>query len=146
MRQEQPGPIPDAAVRADLTARFGAVLDAGIKALTRALEIDPNYADAMAYINLIIRERGDLRDTIEDYRRDIVTADQWVERALAAKKERAEKAGRMVAPLPEDVLCDRGLGAFLGHYEDGGDVPHRHDGDATPVGRSLLYKRWAEGE
>src|SRR5207248_4662835 len=23
---------------------------------------------------------------------------------------------------PEDVLCDRGLGAFLRHYEDGGDV------------------------
>jgi TonB family protein len=99
MRQDQPGPIPDAAVRADLTARFGGALDAGIHAFTRALEIDPTSADAMAYMNLLIRERADLRSTAEDYRGDIAAADQWVERALAAKKQKAEQAGRMDAPL-----------------------------------------------
>ncbi len=46
--------------------------------LRRAIEIDPQYADAMSYLNLFIRERADLRDTKEQYRRDIEEADQWV--------------------------------------------------------------------
>ena len=71
MRPEEPGPIKDGGVRADLTGRYGAVLESGLRALEKALEIDPQYDDAMAYMNLLIRERADLRDTAEEYKRDI---------------------------------------------------------------------------
>lgn len=101
MRPDQPGPIADAAVRADLTARYGPVIDAGVRALGKALEINPQYADAMAYMNLLIRERADLRDTAEQWRQDVALADEWVQKALAAKKAKAEQRNSgMVASSP----------------------------------------------
>ena len=91
MRPEEPGPIKDGGVRADLQGRYGAVLESGLRALEKALEIDPQYDDAMAYMNLLIRERADLRDTAEEYKRDIAIADDWVMKALATKKAKAEQ-------------------------------------------------------
>ena len=93
MRQEEPGPIKDAAVRADLTARYGPVLESGLRALEKALEINPQYDDAMAYMNLLVRERADLRDTTEEYQRDLAIADEWVQKALATKKAKASRGG-----------------------------------------------------
>jgi hypothetical protein len=69
------------------------VLESGLRALDKALEIRPEYYDAMAYMNLLIRERADLRDTAEEYRRDIAIADEWVQRALATKKAKAGGGG-----------------------------------------------------
>jgi TonB family protein len=86
MRPEEPGPIKDAGVRADLTAHYGPVIESGLRALDKALEINPQYADAMAYVNLLIRERADLRDTADECKRDIAVADEWVQKALAAKR------------------------------------------------------------
>jgi tetratricopeptide (TPR) repeat protein len=88
MRPEDPGPIKDGGVRAELTARYGAVLEGGLRALEKALEIDPQYDDAMAYMNLLIRERADLRDTAEEYKREVAIADDWVMKTLAVKKVR----------------------------------------------------------
>jgi len=101
MRQEDPGPIRDAAVRASLRAQWWPTLEDGIWNLNRALELDPNYADAMAYMNLFIRERADLRDTQAEYVEDIRAADEWVGKALAAKKAQAERGMmRSAAPSP----------------------------------------------
>ncbi len=103
MRPETPGPIKDAAVRADLTARYGTVLDSGLRALQKALEINPQYDDAMAYMNLLIRERADLRDTAVECKQDVAIADEWVQKALATKKAKAEQgsaSGMMSAPPP----------------------------------------------
>lgn len=91
MKQQDPGPIPDASVRADLTERFATVIESGLRALEKALEINPQYADAMAYMNLLIRERADLRESAEEYKRDIAIADEWVQKALAAKKANMEQ-------------------------------------------------------
>jgi TonB family protein len=91
MRPETPGPIQDAAIREDLTARYGAVLDSGMRALQKALEINPQYDDAMAYMNLLIRERADLRDTAVECKQDVAIADEWVQKALATKKAKAEQ-------------------------------------------------------
>jgi hypothetical protein len=67
------------------------VLNEGIKNLDRALEIDKEYDDAMAYENLLIRERADLLDTPEEYKKDIEIADNWVQKALQTKKIKAER-------------------------------------------------------
>lgn len=89
MKQPDPGPLPDVAVRQDLKAQYGPGIDAGLQALERALQINPQYSDAMAYMNLLIRERADLRDTPAEYQQDIAAADEWVRKALAAKKQQA---------------------------------------------------------
>ncbi|HYW41856.1 MAG TPA: TonB family protein [Bryobacteraceae bacterium] len=102
MRQQDPGPMPEGAVKEDLRSRFRAVVEDGIANLQKALEIDPKYDDAMAYMNLFLREYADLRSTQADYLRDVAEADQWVQKALATKKEKAQQAALpgLVAPLP----------------------------------------------
>ena len=100
MLPEQPGPLPDASMRHDLQGRFGNVIDDGISNLNRALQIDPQYDNAMAYMNLFIRERADLRDTADEYKRDVALADEWVEKALATKKAKAQGARENAIPAP----------------------------------------------
>ncbi len=89
MRPEDPGPLSDAAARADLRSRLGQTVEEGMRNLERALELDPAYDDAMAYLNLLYRERADLYDTTAEYQRDVVIADEWVRRALDTKKAKA---------------------------------------------------------
>ncbi|HTS51303.1 MAG TPA: tetratricopeptide repeat protein [Bryobacteraceae bacterium] len=92
MRPSDPGPLPPSAVKAELKNQYSSVIEHAISSLQKALEIDPQYDDAMAYMNLLIRERADLRDTPEDYRRDIEQADQWVQKALDTKRLKAQAA------------------------------------------------------
>ena len=89
LRPEAPGPLPDPSVRQAMMSQYGPMLQAGIDALNKALDINPQYDDAMAYMNLLIRERADLRDSVAEWRQDVETADQWVQKALAAKKAKA---------------------------------------------------------
>ena len=82
MKQEDPGPIKDKKVKEELKAKYGPVIDDGSGDLDKALEINPEYDDAMAYENLLIRERADLADTKDDYDEQIKIADEWVHKAL----------------------------------------------------------------
>ena len=44
----------------------------------------------MAYENLLVRERADLTDSQEDYEQHTKIADDWVQKALVKKKEKAD--------------------------------------------------------
>jgi len=64
----------------------------GIHNLHEALDIRRDYDDAMAYMNLLYREKAEyecddpaLRET------DLKLADDWVDRTMATKKAKAEK-------------------------------------------------------
>jgi tetratricopeptide (TPR) repeat protein len=94
MKPEDPGPIKDKKVRDDLKATYGNLIDDGLANLQKALNNDPQYDDAMAYMNLLIRERADLSDTTEGYKTDVQTADNWVQKALEAKRIKAAKAAQ----------------------------------------------------
>jgi len=66
----------------------------GIQRLQKALELRPDYDDAMAYLNLLYREEADLQCDNPDARKtDLKTADDWVDKTMATKKAKAEKAG-----------------------------------------------------
>jgi len=91
MRAEDPGPLKDKKVKAELKEKWSATIDEGIKHLEKALEVDKEYDDAMAYMNLLIRERADLADTSEDYKKQIDIADSWVQKALETKKIKAAR-------------------------------------------------------
>jgi TonB family protein len=97
---EMPGPIPDPAVRESLRARWWTAIDEAIFNLKRAVDLDPDYSDAMAYLNLFIRERADLLSDNGEYVREISEADRWVGRALEAKKKEAANAQVGVAAPP----------------------------------------------
>jgi len=92
MKPEESGPLKDKKVKAELKEKYSAVIEDGIKNLDQALKIDPNYDDAMAYMNLLIRERADLDDSADQYKKDVEVADNWVQKALDTKKQKAAKA------------------------------------------------------
>ena len=94
LKPEDPGPIKDKKVKADLEMQYSAIIDDGIKNLQKALDIDAQYDDAMAYMNLLIREKADLDDTPDQYKADIATADKWVQKALDTKKAKAAAAAK----------------------------------------------------
>ena len=98
MKPEDPGPLRDAAVRADLRAKYGPIVEDGIVYLRKALDIDPNHSDAMAYLNLLYRERADISDSPEQYRSDMAEAEQWFQKALAARKN--QNTLPLTAPPP----------------------------------------------
>jgi TonB family protein len=101
MRPETPGPIADPAVRDGLRAQWWTALDEGIFNMKRALDLDPDYSDAMAYLNLFLRERADLFATRGEYEREVAEADLWVQRALESKKRQAGRVqGGFAVPPP----------------------------------------------
>jgi tetratricopeptide (TPR) repeat protein len=68
------------------------VVKDGITMLEKALQLRPDYDDAMAYLNLLYRERADLQcDDPAARAADLKTADEWVDKTMATKKIKAEK-------------------------------------------------------
>jgi tetratricopeptide (TPR) repeat protein len=97
MKPEDPGPLKDKKVRAELKEKWTPQLDEGIKAEEEALKADPDYENAMAYMNLLIRYRADLLDTPDDYKKAVEKADDWVQKTLATQKKNAEKKAAAAA-------------------------------------------------
>ncbi len=65
----------------------------GIRALHKAIDIRCDYDDAMAYMNLLYREKADYEcDDPVAREADLKRADEWVDRTMAVKKAKAEKA------------------------------------------------------
>ncbi len=66
----------------------------GMQKLQKSIELRPDYDDAMAYLNLMYREQADLDCDNPDARKaDLKQADDWVDKTMATKKAKAEKAG-----------------------------------------------------
>jgi Tfp pilus assembly protein PilF len=97
MKPEDPGPLKDEMVRSQLKAEWMSRLDAGIQAEQEALRIDPDYENAMAYMNLLIRYRADLLDSTDEYIRAVQEANEWVHKTLDAQKKNAEKRAAATA-------------------------------------------------
>lgn len=69
-----------------------AVVNEGMEMLNNAIQLRPDYDDAMAYMNLLYRERANIQcGDSGSYRSDIEAADHWVDVTLNIKKSRAEK-------------------------------------------------------
>jgi tetratricopeptide (TPR) repeat protein len=102
MKPEDPGPLKDKKVREELKAQYGQLVEDGISNLRKAIEVDKEYEDAMAYLNLLIRERADLADDADGYKKDVAEADQWVQRTLETKKIKAERASKTSGGIVAD--------------------------------------------
>jgi antirestriction protein len=100
MKPEDPGPLKDKKVREELKAKYGSVIQEGIDSLDKALQVDPEYDEAMAYMNLLVRERADLADSQDQYKKEVETADNWVQKTLDTKKK---KAARQPATMAEET-------------------------------------------
>jgi tetratricopeptide (TPR) repeat protein len=82
-------PMPPA-VRDDFVAKDGAVVDEGIANLKKAIELRPDYDDAMAYLNLLYRQKADMEPTKEARDSDVKLADELVDKVKEIKQKRLE--------------------------------------------------------
>jgi tetratricopeptide (TPR) repeat protein len=79
-------------VCAELKDKNLGVVQDGIDNLNKALHLRPDYDDAMAYLNLLYREKADVECADPASRSaDLKTADEWVDKTMATKKAKAEK-------------------------------------------------------
>jgi len=85
-------PLKDKKVCAKLREQGAASIQDGIDSLNKAIDLRKDYDDAMAYMNLLYREKADRECDEPDQRAaDLKTADEWVDKTMAAKKAKAEK-------------------------------------------------------
>ncbi len=85
-------PLKDKKVCESLRERNLPKVDEGIQNLTKALQLRPDYDDAMAYLNLLYREKADIECGNPEARAaDLKLADDWVDKTMATKKQKAEK-------------------------------------------------------
>ena len=64
-----------------------ALVDEGLQYLSKAVEINPTYDDAMQYLQLTYRRKADLECGDEAARKaDMVLVDQWIQKAMGARK------------------------------------------------------------
>jgi tetratricopeptide (TPR) repeat protein len=79
----------------DLKTKNATDIQEGIDSLNKAIQLRPDYDDAMAYMNLMYRERADVECDDEAARtEDLKTADHWVDETMRVKKAKAEKAAQ----------------------------------------------------
>jgi tetratricopeptide (TPR) repeat protein len=84
--------LKDKKVCALVKAHNAPDVEEGISLLSKSLQLRQDYDDAMAYLNLMYRERADYECDSPDARAaDLKTADNWVDKNLATKKEKANK-------------------------------------------------------
>ncbi|HYL16302.1 MAG TPA: tetratricopeptide repeat protein [Terriglobales bacterium] len=89
----------DKGVCREIRGQNSPTVQEGIDNLNKALELRPDYDDAMAYMNLMYRERADIQcDDRAAHDADLRTADEWVDRTMATKKAKAkaDRKGRKV--------------------------------------------------
>jgi len=92
MKPDDSLPAKDKKVCASVKEKNTADVMEGIDNLNKALQLRPDYDDAMAYMNLMYRERADIQcDDPAARIADLKTADEWVDKTMAIKKAKAEK-------------------------------------------------------
>jgi tetratricopeptide (TPR) repeat protein len=83
-------PMP-AAVRADYVAKASAMVDEGITAIQKALQVRPDYDDAMVYLNLLYRRKADMVESAEERASLQNQADVLLDKVKEIKQKRAEQ-------------------------------------------------------
>jgi tetratricopeptide (TPR) repeat protein len=87
----------------DLKTKNAAAIQEGIDSLNKAIQLRPDYDDAMAYMNLMYRERADVECDDDAARaEDLKTADHWVDETMRVKKAKAEKAAQSQGGITMD--------------------------------------------
>ena len=84
--------LPDK-VREQFTQQYGDLVDEGLKMLQKATDLRPDYADAIAYQSLLLRQKADMSDTAT--RASIEKqADDLLDKVKEIKQKMAEKESK----------------------------------------------------
>ncbi len=77
-------------VRDDYSKENGQLVEEGIDKLHKALELRPDYDDAMAYLNLLLRRKADEATTPDERASLLKQADELVDKAKEIKQKKME--------------------------------------------------------
>ena len=83
-------PLP-ASLRGEYTTKYGAMVDEGIADLQKAIQLRPDYDDAMAYLNLLYRRKADMVESADERASLLKQADDLVDKVKEIKQKRAEQ-------------------------------------------------------
>jgi tetratricopeptide (TPR) repeat protein len=92
MKPDESLPAKDKKVCATLKEQNTANVQEGIDNLNKALHLRPDYDDAMAYLNLLERQKADQVDSAEDRANFLADADALIEKVKEIKQKKQEKA------------------------------------------------------
>ena len=68
------------------------IVEDGLTHLQKAIDINPNYDDAMSYLNLVYRRQADFACGNDAARKEsIAKADEWSQRSMGARKANEKK-------------------------------------------------------
>ena len=79
------------AVRADYVSKYGTLVDEGIAYLQKAIQLKPDYDDAMAYLNLLYRRKADMVESADERANLKKQADELIDKVKEIKQKRAEQ-------------------------------------------------------
>ncbi len=91
LKDDDPMP-PD--VRADYIKDDGMLIDEGIDNLKKAVELRPDYDDAMAYLNLMLRRKADEAAAVDERASLLKEADELVDKAKEIKQKKMDEPWR----------------------------------------------------
>jgi len=77
------------AVASEFAEKYGATIDDGVTQLQKAIAIKPDYDDAMAYLNLLYRQKADTETAADARDNDLKQADDLVDKVKAIKQKKA---------------------------------------------------------
>jgi tetratricopeptide (TPR) repeat protein len=80
-----------ASVRTQFVDKYGQLVDEGIASLQKAIQLRPDYDDAMAYLNLLYRRKADMVESADERASYQKQADDLVEKVKEIKQKRAEQ-------------------------------------------------------
>jgi tetratricopeptide (TPR) repeat protein len=80
-----------AALRADYLTKSGKLIDEGIGDLKKAIQIRPDYDDAMAYLNLLYRRKADTVESESERAELVKQADDLIDKVKDIKQKRADQ-------------------------------------------------------
>jgi tetratricopeptide (TPR) repeat protein len=82
-------PMPPA-LATQFQQKYGSVVDEGLASLKKATELRMDYDDALAYLNLLYRQKADMETTTEARDADVKLADDLVDKVKAIKQKKME--------------------------------------------------------
>jgi tetratricopeptide (TPR) repeat protein len=80
-----------ASLRAEYLSKEGALIDEGIADLKKAIQIRPDYDDAMAYLNLLYRRKADTVESETERAELVKQADDLIDKVKDIKQKRADQ-------------------------------------------------------
>lgn len=86
------GPMPEGKAKEILRINYFSIVERAPDNLRSALALDSRYSDALAYMNLLIRERANLFARQAEYDREIEAANDWLQKSLAARVPQVDEA------------------------------------------------------